>query len=326
MPTVTPRVFAAVLALSAAVRCTPAAAQASAGISTIYLKEGGVIRGQILDDTDPSGVRIKSLKSGTTFLLKSAWIDSIVKPTTPPPATPQVQAAPVSVAAATPVAKSVSAPAAVSEPVAPPAPKVTAPAHSDPLPPKPAVAAPMVDGLEPPPSTHATPPAPAPAASKKSEPTSASRSTKFPHWYVGGGGSAATGTDGSTADIGYTGMLAYSAGLGSMTQMRFGGNGSYWSDNVLDGNFYDLTGTLDLLVGRKNPSFIAPYGLIGGLGGTRSVSPPPGFTGYSRSPLYGARLGGGINSRRIFVEVSYQRVWVNGVASGYVPFLFGFRF
>jgi hypothetical protein len=325
MPTVTPRVFAVVLALSAGVQCAPLAAQANAGVSTIYLKEGGVIRGQVLDDADPSGVRIKSLKSGTTFMLKSSWIDSIVKPTATPPSAPQVQAAPVSVAAAAPVAKSV----VVAEPAAPPAPNVDAPApvHSDPLPPKPAVAAPMVDGLEPPPApTHETAPAPAPAASKKAEPTSASRSTRFPHWYVGGGGSAYTGSAGSSTDIGYTGMLAYAAGMGSMTQVRIGGAGSYWNDNALDVNVYDLTGTLDLLVGRRSPRFIAPYGLIGGVGGTRAVSPPAGFTGYSRSPLYGGRIGGGINSRRLYVEVSYQRVWVDGSTSGYVPFILGFRF
>ncbi len=326
MPTVTPRVFAVVLALSAGVRCAPVAAQASAGVSTIYLKEGGVIRGQVLDDADPSGVRIKSLKSGTTFMLKSSWIDSIVKPTSTPPSTaPQVQAAPVSVAATPPAAKSVTAPAPapapLPAPVAPPAPKVTAPPAA------------TVDALDPPPEAAQAAPAPAPIApapppaeSKKAEPTSASRSTKFPHWYVGGGGSAYTGTDGSSAGIGYAGMLAYAAGLGSMTQVRIGANGSYWSDNVLDVNFYDVTGTFDLLVGRRSPRFIAPYGLIGGLGGTRSVSPPAGFTGYSRSPLYGARIGGGVDSRRFYVEVSYQRVWVDGLASGYVPFIFGFRF
>ena len=52
----------------------------------------------------------------------------------------------------------------------------------------------------------------------------------------------------------------------------------------------------------------------------------PGFAGYARNPLYGARVGGGLNSRRIFVEVSYQKVWVDGTTSGYVPFVFGFRF
>ena len=55
-------------------------------------------------------------------------------------------------------------------------------------------------------------------------------------------------------------------------------------------------------------------------------SPPPGFVGYARNPLYGGRIGAGLNSRRIFVEVSYQKVWVDGATQGYVPFVFGFRF
>jgi hypothetical protein len=71
---------------------------------------------------------------------------------------------------------------------------------------------------------------------------------------------------------------------------------------------------------------VAPYGVIGGVGGVRNASPPPGFTGYARNPLYGARIGAGLNSRRIFLEVSYQKVWVAGTTSGYVPFVFGFRF
>ena len=131
---------------------------------------------------------------------------------------------------------------------------------------------------------------------------------------------------GTNTDIGYSGMLAYAAGVGSMTQMRLGGAGNYWSANSTDANAYDVTGTLDLLVGKRIPSFIAPYGLIGGVGGVRNTSPPPGFVGYARNPLYGARIGGGLNSRRIFVEVTYQKVWVDGATQGYVPFVFGFRF
>ncbi len=131
---------------------------------------------------------------------------------------------------------------------------------------------------------------------------------------------------GTNTDIGYSGMLAYAAGVGNMTQMRLGGAGNYWSASSTDANAYDVTGTLDLLVGKRIPSFIAPYGLIGGVGGVRNSSPPPGFVGYARNPLYGARIGGGLNSRRIFVEVTYQKVWVDGATQGYVPFVFGFRF
>ncbi len=130
----------------------------------------------------------------------------------------------------------------------------------------------------------------------------------------------------SVTDIGYSGMLAYAAGIGSITQMRLGGQGSYWAASSSDANFYDMLGTLDLLVGKRIPGFIAPYGLIGGVGGVRNTSPPPGFIGYARNPLYGGRIGGGVNSRRIFAEVSYQKVWVDGTSSGYVPFVFGFRF
>ena len=111
-----------------------------------------------------------------------------------------------------------------------------------------------------------------------------------------------------------------------MTQLRLGAAGNYWSASASDANAYDMTGTLDLLIGKRIPSFIAPYGLIGGVGGVRNVSPPPGFTGYASNPLYGGRVGGGLNSRRIFIEVSYQKVWVDGTRSGYVPFVFGFRF
>ena len=130
----------------------------------------------------------------------------------------------------------------------------------------------------------------------------------------------------SSTGIGFSGMLAYGAGVSQITQLRLGGAGNYWTVNSVDANVYDVTGTLDLLIGKRIPNFIAPYGLIGGVGGVRSVSPPPGFTGSTRNPLYGGRVGGGLNSRRIFVEVSYQKVWVDGTTSGYVPFVFGFRF
>jgi hypothetical protein len=183
----------------------------------------------------------------------------------------------------------------------------------------------MVDGLEPPP-TAAPASAPAVKPAKTTESNAATKPSRFPHWYVGGGGSAPTGTVGATTDIGYGGMLGYAVGVSSMTQLRLGGAGSYWSASSSDANFYDITGTLDILIGPRIPHFIAPYGLIGGVGGVRNTSPPPGFVGYARNPLYGARIGGGVNSHRIFAEVSYQQLWVDGVSSGYVPFVFGFRF
>ncbi len=320
MPAFAPQLAVVVVAWSALSGAAPLAAQGTPAMATIYLKEGGVIQGQILNDNDPNGVRIKSAKSGTTFLLKTAWIDSIVKAPTPP-----------TVQAAIPAPKSAAAVPAPA--VVVPAPAVAVPpsavvAKSEPLPPKPIVAAPVVDGLEPPPATPANAPAAkAPAAKPaKASSNAEKKPAKFSHWYVGGGGSAPTGAMGTGTDIGYTGMLAYAAGVGTMTQLRLGGSGNYWAQSSTDANFYDLAGTFDLLIGKRIPGFVAPYGLIGGVGGTRSSSPPPGFTGYARNPLYGARIGGGLNSRRIFIEVTYQKVWVAGTTSGYVPFVFGFRF
>ena len=302
MPAFIPRLAVVVVAWSAISGAAPLAAQGTPAMATIYLKEGGVIQGQILNDNDPNGVRIKSAKSGTTFLLKTVWIDSIVKAPTAP-----------------------AAPAVAPAPKAAPTVAVSAPAPSAVVPPKPVVAAPVVDGLEP-------PPAAAPAKALASKPATASKSdaakkpAKFSHWYVGGGGSAPTGAMGTGTDIGYTGMLAYAAGVGNTTQLRLGGAGNYWAESSTDANFYDLTGTFDVLIGKRIPGFVAPYGVVGGVGGVRNTSPPPGFVGYARNPLYGARIGGGLNSRRIFIEVSYQKVWVAGTTSGYVPFVFGFRF
>lgn len=330
MPTFTPR-LAVVLAALSPLGTLPLAAQGTPAMATVYLKEGGVIHGQILSENDPNGVRIKSQKSGTTFLLKTVWIDSIVKA----PSAPAVQAAAPAVAA--PAAQAAAAPkpvAATSASYAPAlpasavttsAPAPSAPAPSAPLPARPVVAAPVVDGLEPPPAAA---PASAPAAqpAKASKSSAEKKPAKFSHWYVGGGGSAPTGDMSSSTGIGFSGMLAYGKGMSQITQLRLGGAGNYWSVSSLDATVYDITGTFDLLLGKRIPSFIAPYGLIGGVGGVRNVSPPPGFVGYTRNPLYGGRVGGGLNSRRIFVEVSYQKVWVDGTTSGYVPFVFGFRF
>ena len=51
------------------------APQASA---LIYLKEGAVIRGQVLADNGPNGLRIRSQKSGATFVVPRKDIDSVV--------------------------------------------------------------------------------------------------------------------------------------------------------------------------------------------------------------------------------------------------------
>ena len=311
MPTFTPRLAVMLVAFGAISTAAPLAAQGTPTMGTVYLKEGGVIHGQILSENDPNGVRIKSAKSGTTFVLKTVWIDSIVKA----PGAPTALASAPAPAPAPAVTSPVSAPAATIPAAS------TVAVQSEPMPAKPVVSVPVVDALDPPPA--ATPAAQPAKASKSS---AEKKPAKFSHWYVGGGGSAPTGDMSSGTDIGYTGMLAYAAGVGKMTQLRLGGAGNYWSASASDANAYDLTGTFDVLFGKRIPGFVAPYGLLGGVGGVRNISPPPGFVGNTRNPLYGARIGGGLNSRRIFVEVSYQKVWVDGTTSGYVPFVFGFRF
>lgn len=198
------------------------------------------------------------------------------------------------------------------------APATSAPVQSEPLPAKPVVSAPVVDALDP-------PPAAAPAA-KASKSNAEKKPAKFSHWYVGGGASAPMGDMSSGTDLGYTGMLAYSAGVGKMAQVRVGGAGNYWSASTGDANAYDMTATFDVLFGKRIPGFIAPYGLLGGVGGVRNTSPPAGFAGYASNPLFGGRVGAGLNSRRIFIEASYQKVWVDGASMAFVPLVLGFRF
>jgi hypothetical protein len=179
----------------------------------------------------------------------------------------------------------------------------------------------QVDGLEPPKNV----PSKQVKAEKQKDKAAPVRSPS--RWYIGGGGSAYTGEAASATDIGYTGMIGYGTGLGSALAVRLGGSGSYWRLGSGAGDFYDVAGNLDLIVGPRSPRFVAPYAVLGGMGGVRSVSPiQVGATGYTRDPLYGARLGGGFSAKRVFLEASYQHVWVNGVSSGYVPFVFGFRF
>ena len=321
MPTFAPRLAVVLVALSAISTAAPIAAQGTPAMATIYLKEGGTIQGQILNENDPNGVRVRSAKSGTNFVLKTIWIDSIVKaPTAPPaPAPAPVVTAPVVTVQAAP-APAVSTPPMPAPAVSAP-PATSAPVQSEPLPPRPVVSAPVVDALDPPPA--AAPAAPAAHASKSS---AEKKPAKFSHWYVGGGASAPMGDMSSGTDLGYTGMLAYSAGVGTMAQLRVGGAGNYWSASTGDANAYDMTATFDVLFGKRIPGFIAPYALLGGVGGVRNTSPPPGFAGYARNPLFGGRVGAGLNSRRIFIEASYEKVWVDGASMGFVPIVLGFRF
>ncbi|HMU62951.1 MAG TPA: hypothetical protein PKA66_14300, partial [Gemmatimonadales bacterium] len=58
---------------------TPLGAQALVGPAVVYLHEGGTIRGTLLADNGPNGVRIRSQKSGATFVVPAANIDSVVR-------------------------------------------------------------------------------------------------------------------------------------------------------------------------------------------------------------------------------------------------------
>jgi len=57
-----------------------AAAPDSASRDAVYLREGAVIRGQILADNGPNGIRIRSAKSGAVFVVPAAQVDSVVRP------------------------------------------------------------------------------------------------------------------------------------------------------------------------------------------------------------------------------------------------------
>jgi hypothetical protein len=57
----------------------PLGAQALVGPAVVYLREGGTIRGTLLADNGPNGVRIRSQKSGATFVVPAANIDSVVR-------------------------------------------------------------------------------------------------------------------------------------------------------------------------------------------------------------------------------------------------------
>lgn len=334
----------------------PAVAQDAA---TVYLKEGGTIRGQIVDDTDPNGIKIRSEKSGTTFMLKRTWVDSVVRPTMASAAAPAPSAKPAAAKPATPPGATAAA-ALSSAPTTPPAaapasgkplslepkpvepkPVAARPAEAKPVEPMPAAvqpaaspataaavpvaagvaAPPVVDGLEPPTNV----PTKQVKAEKQKKAANPVRNPS--RWYIGGGGAAYTGTVGDATDIGYSGMIGYGSGLSNAVAVRLGASGSYWRLGTGAGDFYDVAGNFDLIVGPRGPRFVAPYAVLGGMGGVRSISPVQvGATGYTRDPLYGARLGAGFSAKRVFLEASYQHVWVDGVSSGYVPFVFGFRF
>ena len=129
----------------------PLGAQAATGPGVVYLHGGGAIQGQILADNGPNGVRIRSQKSGATFVVPAVQIDSVIRgpravangpePTTltPPPAAPPTSPAadvPATGAAMVLTLKAVrpgspATPAPKPAPSTPPsAPPVIAPASS----------------------------------------------------------------------------------------------------------------------------------------------------------------------------------------------------
>ena len=142
----------------------PAAAPATSGVSTVYLKEGGTIRGQILDEKGPKGIKIRSQASGATFVVATSQIDSIVRH--PGPGVERVTIVPVPAqqmpvtwpAGTVPTEMSFTA---VAVPVAPPRADTVAPA------PKPEV---VTKAPAPAPTAQAVVPASTPVAAAKATP------------------------------------------------------------------------------------------------------------------------------------------------------------
>ena len=82
----------------------PLGAQALVGPAVVYLHEGGTIRGTLLADNGPNGVRIRSQKSGATFVVPAANIDSVVRGPFDASAGPEPKTAAAPAQAPTPVA------------------------------------------------------------------------------------------------------------------------------------------------------------------------------------------------------------------------------
>jgi len=52
-------------------------------VATVYLKEGGTIRGSIVADNGPKGIRVRSLSTGSTLQVTPAHVESIVRDPAP---------------------------------------------------------------------------------------------------------------------------------------------------------------------------------------------------------------------------------------------------
>ncbi len=134
-----------------------AAAPDSVALVSVYLKEGAVIRGQVLADNGPNGLRVRSQKSGAVFVIPAAQIDSVVRP---PAVAADISVA--TVAQPSPAAMVTVAPGPVTSPPPEIAPATAAPltvlpdsasVAAAPASPAPVV---MMEGLAPAPSRSAT--------------------------------------------------------------------------------------------------------------------------------------------------------------------------
>lgn len=103
---------------------TTTAVPGATGMSTVYLKEGGTIRGQVLAANGPNGIRIRSQTSGATFLVSAAQIDSIVRDPAPISTVDGLGPPPAAVFVPPPGADLVLS-AAVRDPTAAPSPDTT---------------------------------------------------------------------------------------------------------------------------------------------------------------------------------------------------------
>ncbi len=128
------------MALLAACTAGEARAQDSTEVVALYMKEGAVIRGRILADNGPNGIRIRSQQSGATFVVAAAQIDSVVRPK-------------ASVSPSTPVPEPmVPASQALDTPAPPPSPAAATAVDTAPMTIDVASPTTVMEGLAPPPS------------------------------------------------------------------------------------------------------------------------------------------------------------------------------
>jgi len=161
----------------------PLGAQALVGPAVVYLREGGTIRGTLLADNGPNGVRIRSQKSGATFVVPAANIDSVVRGPFDASADPEPKTVAAPAQGQTPVApRNSGASVALTLTAVRPAPATSkAPPPATEAAPTPAAAAPTTISLAPAPAPAEVKPqavdAPAPAPMPTTAPPPASAAT-----------------------------------------------------------------------------------------------------------------------------------------------------